>query len=360
MNKIITTTTDHLEGWEVTQYFSPISTNIVIGANILSEIAASWTDIFGGRSGSYERRLQEVYSQATDTLKRKAKALGANCVLGLRIDTGEVSGKGTQMFMISAVGTPVVAVRVKPAAVNSIDEGFRSEVEGALVDRIFRANNIIEEWKRDPHIQVGPSTIEFIVESKLPALAEIVLKLLSKVDTDVDPEEKYNRLSVYFARLSPDETTQIIYDYLLANEVNSVFRARLIKILVSNNLIRYDRVQELLKSNDLNSKKAALELLAVPKDTYTREDVSELKDILNFIPDAFPATHVVDEVKGVFSRNAKEVWVCNCGTKNRAEIEYCTNCNNDKLGFDQNERKPLYILYLLTARIEIIERLLSN
>src|SRR5690554_1803022 len=112
MNKIITTTTNTLEGWSIEEYLSPISVNVVVGANILSDIAASWTDFFGGRSTSYEKKLQDIYQQAISNLGNKAKTIGANCILGLKIDIDEISGKGNQMFMITAIGTPVIANKI--------------------------------------------------------------------------------------------------------------------------------------------------------------------------------------------------------------------------------------------------------
>src|SRR5690606_18379477 len=109
MTKLLITTTNNIEGWEIIQYYQPVSSNVVVGANIFSDIAASWTDFFGGRSGNYERRLQEIYEQALQILNERAISIGANCIVGLKVDFGEVSGKGTQMFMVSAVGTPVKA-----------------------------------------------------------------------------------------------------------------------------------------------------------------------------------------------------------------------------------------------------------
>src|SRR5690606_22529493 len=130
--------------------------------------------------------------------KRKAKALGANCIVGIRIDTGEVSGKGTQMFMVSAVGTPVIARSIRSASVKSISEGQSDVVDGALVDKIIRANDIIEQFEKDPSVQIGPSTLDFIVESKMSMLSDIMLKLLRRVGTDPEAEERVKRISGYF------------------------------------------------------------------------------------------------------------------------------------------------------------------
>lgn len=114
MNRIITTITHTLEGWEINEYFPPVSSNVVVGTNIFSDISASLTDFFGGRSGTYEKKLQQLYSQAISAIESKAKAVSANAIVGLKIDIDEVSSKNSQMFMITAYGTPVKVTRLKP------------------------------------------------------------------------------------------------------------------------------------------------------------------------------------------------------------------------------------------------------
>ncbi|KAA8474032.1 uncharacterized protein YbjQ (UPF0145 family) [Arcticibacter tournemirensis] len=114
MNRIITTTTDTLEGWEINEYFPPVSSNVVVGTNIFSDITASLTDFFGGRSGTYEKKLQQLYSQAISAIESKAKAVSANAIVRLKVDIDEVSGKNSQMFMITAYGTTIKVARLKP------------------------------------------------------------------------------------------------------------------------------------------------------------------------------------------------------------------------------------------------------
>ncbi|TGU93923.1 heavy metal-binding domain-containing protein, partial [Mesorhizobium sp. M00.F.Ca.ET.186.01.1.1] len=64
-------------------------------------------DIIGGRSGSYESKLAEGREMALKEMKDKARALGANAVVGVDLDF-ETLREG--MMMVIATGT---AVRVK-------------------------------------------------------------------------------------------------------------------------------------------------------------------------------------------------------------------------------------------------------
>ncbi len=106
--KTLLTTTSSVENYTITSYVELVSSNIVIGANFFSDFKASFTDLFGGNSRTYQKRLDEVYSQAIKEIDEKAASLGANAVVGLKLDFNEVSGGNKSMFMVSAVGTAVV------------------------------------------------------------------------------------------------------------------------------------------------------------------------------------------------------------------------------------------------------------
>lgn len=109
---MIITTTNSIEGAEITSYMRLISTNVVIGSSFVSDFFASFTDLFGGRSNTYQNRLDEVYQNAITEIEQKAARIGADAVVGLKMDFNEISGKGKAMFMVSAVGT-AVKIRTK-------------------------------------------------------------------------------------------------------------------------------------------------------------------------------------------------------------------------------------------------------
>ncbi|WP_333862801.1 YbjQ family protein [Sphingobacterium sp.] len=91
---MIVTTTNSIEGREISRYNDPIAANLVIGTNIFSDIGASYLDFFGGRSTSYEKKLQEMYKRVTETLKQRADA---NIRLSLSADDRD---KGTSNFKL--------------------------------------------------------------------------------------------------------------------------------------------------------------------------------------------------------------------------------------------------------------------
>lgn len=69
---MIITTTNSIEGREISRYNDPIAAHVVIGTNIFSDIGAGYVDFFGGRSAGYEKEMQEMYKQVTETLKQRA------------------------------------------------------------------------------------------------------------------------------------------------------------------------------------------------------------------------------------------------------------------------------------------------
>lgn len=103
---MIITTTALIEGHPVQQYLGIVTGEVISGANIVRDVFASVTDIFGGRSGKYEEVLGRAREQALAEMTERASALGANAVIGVDIDY-EVLGKTGSMLMVSVSGTAV-------------------------------------------------------------------------------------------------------------------------------------------------------------------------------------------------------------------------------------------------------------
>jgi uncharacterized protein YbjQ (UPF0145 family) len=101
------TTTPSLEGRRIVRYLGVVAGEAIMGANVFKDLFAGVRDIVGGRSGTYERELQRAREIALDELEQRARALGANAVVGVDLDY-EVLGQGNSMLMVSASGTAVV------------------------------------------------------------------------------------------------------------------------------------------------------------------------------------------------------------------------------------------------------------
>ena len=96
---MLLTTTNTIEGKEITQYFGIVSGETIIGANVFK-------DFVGGRAGSYESVLREAKETALKEMSDHAARMGANAVIAVDLDYETVGGSGS-MLMVTAAGTAV-------------------------------------------------------------------------------------------------------------------------------------------------------------------------------------------------------------------------------------------------------------
>ncbi|PKR78282.1 hypothetical protein CEY16_00550 [Halalkalibacillus sediminis] len=101
---MITSTTNHLDGKFVTDYIQLVSGQTIMGANVVRDFMAGITDMVGGRSGTYENKLNEGKEIAIREMQEEAAKLGADAVIGVDLDF-ETLRDG--MMMIVATGTAV-------------------------------------------------------------------------------------------------------------------------------------------------------------------------------------------------------------------------------------------------------------
>ncbi len=105
---MVMSTTNTLDGKEITNYLGVVTGEAILGANIFKDIFAGIRDIVGGRSSSYERELQEARRLAFAEMEEKARRVGANAIIGIDIDYETIGANGS-MLMVSVSGTAVQA-----------------------------------------------------------------------------------------------------------------------------------------------------------------------------------------------------------------------------------------------------------
>lgn len=103
---MIITTTPTVEGKRIVEYKGIVFGEVVSGVNFVKDIAASLSNFFGGRSGSYEEELITARQNALREMEQRAAQMGANAVVGVDIDY-EVLGADNGMLMVTASGTAV-------------------------------------------------------------------------------------------------------------------------------------------------------------------------------------------------------------------------------------------------------------
>jgi uncharacterized protein YbjQ (UPF0145 family) len=103
---MITTTTNSVEGRSIRTYLGVISSETIIGANVFKDILGGLRDFFGGRSGTYEKVMEDAKVTALRELEDKARAMGADAIVGIDLDFETIGANGS-MLMVSASGTAV-------------------------------------------------------------------------------------------------------------------------------------------------------------------------------------------------------------------------------------------------------------
>ncbi|MNK14509.1 hypothetical protein D3C87_326320 [compost metagenome] len=187
----------------------PIAANVVIGTTVFSDLGASYVDFLGGCSTTYAKKIQELYKRVTETLKQRTQAIRADAIIGLSVDIDEISGKGSQLFMITAVGTPVHLKEVARGPIEKQDD----LLDGELIQQNVRADIILENYKSVESI--NKETAELIATSGLSEFERLVFKAMNE-DYSIEQtlKDKLEMLFRYFDYLPDVEAIVILYNAL--------------------------------------------------------------------------------------------------------------------------------------------------
>nr|WP_280136597.1 heavy metal-binding domain-containing protein [Rhizobium sp. Leaf321] len=110
MARVVVTTAPALPGTNDYKIIAVIGAEAAVGMNVFRDIANSWIDTLGGRSGSVQKMLKEAREIAMRELKREAFLVGADAVVSVDIDYNQVStsgGSGGSILFVAATGTAV-------------------------------------------------------------------------------------------------------------------------------------------------------------------------------------------------------------------------------------------------------------
>ncbi len=102
----------------------------VTGTGVMSEFKSGFTDLFGGQSGSFNKKLAQGEKLCFAQLRAKTMEMGGNAIIAADLDYGDV-GEGKGMLMVCSTGT---AVKVK-----------NKEVLGDAVEVIKKMDEAMEK-----------------------------------------------------------------------------------------------------------------------------------------------------------------------------------------------------------------------
>lgn len=307
---MLITTTNSIENARVEKYLGVVTTNLVIGTGFFTDFTAAFSDFFGGMSGAYREQMDELYSKAYDALTRKASIMGANAILGYKIDFDEISGKGKQMFMVSVSGTAVVLINDSDTQVIYADEHVsytRLNIE------LFK-----QKWQaRNKSVTPTRAELDFIMEHGLIELAPSLFEYYTDFDVIYDPDNEdkpiFSIFPLLLSTLTYDEAVAFIYNDYINNFKRSYNLISKYKLFNGAHVLRV--LQEDIR--------LGIELLELEKKEYTRQDLEQMKAILNYL-DNLPDQGKIEMTKsGMFSSKMEEMYICPLGHKNARDVEFC-------------------------------------
>lgn len=101
------TTTDKFETHSIREYRGIVTGEAIVATNFIKDWFANLRDVFGGRTGGYEKDLAKARNFAYEAMEREVVALGCNAVVGVDVDY-QVIGEKNAMIMVSVSGTAVI------------------------------------------------------------------------------------------------------------------------------------------------------------------------------------------------------------------------------------------------------------
>ena len=102
---ILIVTMNDIPGYRITHVVGEVFGLTVRARNAFSNAGASFRTMFGGEAKGYTKLLTDSRQEALNRLKAEAAAVGANAVVAVRYDSGEIADL---MNEVAAYGTAVV------------------------------------------------------------------------------------------------------------------------------------------------------------------------------------------------------------------------------------------------------------
>lgn len=348
-SKIIVTGTNELSGWEIHNYLGIVSSHVVAGTGLFSDITAGLTDLFGGRSGTYQNQIQSIENEAFSIVIEKAKKLGATAILGVKIDHDEISGKSMQMFMVTVYGTAVVAVKDR----DDINIDIKKIIDKESVDKEILKLEIIEKTKKIP-FSLSSEEWGFVYNNEVVEVNNNIIANINYYQNEKMYIDYKDNITKYYALVRNHEITNSLYKCMLNNaSFFDIFN----DIIKNCKLSEYNRILEFLENDNVLINKYGLLLLNAEPLDYSYEDYSLLNTIEELIRNKYKQKVEYIEEKTVMSSKLKKKWVCKCGQKNDESNDRCSSCSCDKYGFTLNEPNIKEVQILLRKKIEALKNI---
>lgn len=352
--EVLLSTTASIPNYEVIESRGLVFANVVLGTNFFSDIAASFTDTFGGTSDSYQGKLDKIYSEVIEKLKKKALELGCNAIIGFKIDFDEISGKQKSMFMVNAVGTACKAKLIEAVKPTSnptlLDE---EDMENAV-----KRYKIVEGLKSKKNPRISDEAIEYLLDNPTKEIADELLDYYYVVkqsnggggynvgtayvadDTPKRIPSNIRFINQYISLIIDDTIIEKVYSKFIENEIYY-------DIIEQNNIFDSKQVLRIAEQDPIK----AIKLIRIGKNSYSKEDIDYFKQIVSKY-DNLPNRGTVEMSKGgMFSKSQKQ-YICEEGHANEEGVEFCKSCGKNIQGLTKEDVQSISDMKL---KIDVLE-----
>lgn len=129
-------------GWEY-QVLDIVTAQSTIGTGIFTNLKSGFSDIFGQESKGYNSKIRQGENNCKKSLQMQAARLGADALIGVDVDYGDVGGQQSLM-MICMTGT---AIRLRNRDVLPDHKHVRLDQLGELITRFHLVDRVF--WASD-------------------------------------------------------------------------------------------------------------------------------------------------------------------------------------------------------------------
>ncbi|BBI31928.1 YbjQ family protein [Cohnella abietis] len=334
--KMIITTTSTIEGTEIQHYKGIVSARVVTGTGYFADLFADFSDVFGGRSNTYQKQLKSIYDEVIELLTDEARKVSANAIIGVRIDHDEISGKGKQMFMVTATGT---AVAIDNSTLSNTEEERTIEINHERLEYEINKLQVINNIRNDSSLisQYMPYFIQHNIFEVMNEVVNYYLQTELYEEFSVKVVEYIQELEVYSR------------PYLYKEILTSMKPIRILNLLARAKMLDYSKVNEYINVSSFEFQKASLKSIMSHQSSYDLSDIDKMEAMKQTL-------------KSVFTNRGKvldsEKWECECGKTNKASSVYCRSCNKDIRGFSMTDIDPNVVIKFIDERQQILKQIL--
>ena len=104
---MLLSSTSTLENKTIVKYHGLVNGESLIGSNIYKDLFSGVRDVVAGRTSTYAEELESARNEAFQIMENKAKELGANGIIGLKISYNNLGGTMGNPILVTAYGTAV-------------------------------------------------------------------------------------------------------------------------------------------------------------------------------------------------------------------------------------------------------------